>query len=105
MGTGYSSLSHLQFFPVDELKIDRSFVPRMEDGEREASFVRTMLSLARSIGVEVVAEGIERDTQQVALTMMGCQTGQGFHFSRPVAGSAVDAWLAERERVGVTADG
>jgi len=97
-GTGYSSLSHLQYFPVDELKIDRSFVSRMEDGEREASFVRTMLSLAHSIGVEVVAEGIERDTQEQALTELGCHTGQGYLFSRPVGGELVIAWLAQHAR-------
>ncbi|MCC6929838.1 MAG: EAL domain-containing protein [Gemmatimonadaceae bacterium] len=94
-GTGYSSLSHLQYFPVDELKIDRSFVSRMEDGEREASFVRTMLSLAHSIGVEVVAEGIERNTQEQTLTELGCHTGQGYLFSHPVGGENVVAWLAQ----------
>ncbi len=97
-GTGYSSLSHLQFFPVDELKIDRSFVARMEDGEREASFVRTMLSLAQSIGVEVMAEGIERASQEQALTELGCHTGQGYLFSRPVGAELVAAWLAQHAR-------
>jgi diguanylate cyclase (GGDEF)-like protein/PAS domain S-box-containing protein len=83
-GTGYSSLSQLQFFPVDELKIDRTFVARMDEGDREASFVRTMITLAHSLGVDVVAEGIERTTQQLALTQLGCNAGQGFLFSHPL---------------------
>ena len=83
-GTGYSSLSQLQFFPVDELKIDRTFVARMDEGEREASFVRTMITLAHSLGVDVVAEGIERSAQQQVLTQLGCNAGQGFLFSHPL---------------------
>ena len=66
--------------------------------ERETSFVRTMLSLAHSIGVEVVAEGIERDTQEKALTELGCHTGQGYLFSRPVGGELVIAWLEQHAR-------
>jgi diguanylate cyclase (GGDEF)-like protein/PAS domain S-box-containing protein len=93
-GTGYSSLSHLQFFPVDELKIDRTFVARLGDGEREASFVRTMVSLAQSLGVEVVAEGIELDAQRDFLNALGCETGQGFLFSRPMPAPALAAYLA-----------
>lgn len=94
-GTGYSSLSHLQFFPVDELKIDRTFVARLEDGERGASFVRTMVALARSLGVEVVAEGIERQAQQDFLTNLGCDTGQGYLFSRPIESKELAAYVAE----------
>jgi diguanylate cyclase (GGDEF)-like protein/PAS domain S-box-containing protein len=99
-GTGYSSLSHLQFFPVDELKIDRSFVARVDDGDRGASFVRTMVSLAQSLGVEVVAEGIEHDAQERFLTTLGCDTGQGYLFSRPMTGD--DAEVYARERSGLT---
>jgi len=93
-GTGYSSLSHLQFFPVDELKIDRTFVARLGDGEREASFVRTMVSLARSLGVEVVAEGIELEAQRDFLNGLGCETGQGFLFSRPMPAPELAAYLS-----------
>lgn len=96
-GTGYSSLSQLQFFPVDELKIDRTFVARMDDGEREASFVRTMITLAHSLGVDVVAEGIERSTQQAVLTQLGCNAGQGFLFSHPLAINDALMYLATHE--------
>jgi len=99
-GTGYSSLSHLQFFPVDELKIDRSFVARLDDGERGATFVRTMVSLAQSLGVEVVAEGIEHDAQEAFLTTLGCDTGQGFLFSLPL--SCADASSYAQVRSGLT---
>jgi diguanylate cyclase (GGDEF)-like protein/PAS domain S-box-containing protein len=99
-GTGYSSLSHLQFFPVDELKIDRTFVARLDDGERGASFVRTMVSLAQSLGVEVVAEGIEFQAQQQFLTDLGCDTGQGFLFSRPL--TCGDASTYAQVRSGLT---
>ena len=99
-GTGYSSLSHLQFFPVDELKIDRSFVARVDDGDRGASFVRTMVSLAQSLGVEVVAEGIEHDAQERFLTTLGCDTGQGYLFSRPLTGADADSYA--RARTGLT---
>jgi EAL domain-containing protein (putative c-di-GMP-specific phosphodiesterase class I) len=83
-GTGYSSLSHLQYFPVDELKIDRSFVSRIDDGEREAAFVRTIIALAKSLSVDVVAEGIEEPAQRAFLQSAGCDFGQGFLYSRPL---------------------
>ena len=95
-GTGYSSLSHLQFFPVDELKIDRSFVARVDHGERDASFVSTMVQLAKSLGVEVVAEGIEKGSQEQFLATLGCHTGQGFLYSRPLSPADLVAYLAER---------
>ncbi|WP_411278980.1 putative bifunctional diguanylate cyclase/phosphodiesterase [Gemmatimonas sp.] len=94
-GTGYSSLSHLQYFPVDELKIDRSFVSRIEDGVREAAFVRTIVSLAKSLNVEVVAEGIEATGQQQFLRSIGCDFGQGYLYSRPLPASDVDAFVKQ----------
>jgi diguanylate cyclase (GGDEF)-like protein/PAS domain S-box-containing protein len=95
-GTGYSSLSHLQFFPVDELKIDRTFVSRVQEGDRDASFVRTMVSLARSLGVEVVAEGIEDAAQERFLALLGCHTGQGYLYSRPLTASATELYARTR---------
>lgn len=83
-GTGYSSLSHLQYFPVDELKIDRSFITRIEQGDRDAAFVRTMVALAKSLSVEVVAEGIEDALQHQYLHSVGCDIGQGYLYSRPL---------------------
>lgn len=103
-GTGYSSLSHLQYFPVDELKIDRTFVARLDDGEREVSFIKTMIDLARSLGVEVVAEGIEVDSQQAHLTTLGCDIGQGFLFSRPMALRDLAEYLNQRSAVGAASN-
>ncbi len=83
-GTGYSSLSHLQYFPVDELKIDRTFITRLDHGDREISFVRAMIALAHSLGIEVVAEGIEYHVQYAALDQLGCDIAQGFLLSAPL---------------------
>ncbi len=98
-GTGYSSLSNLQFFPVDELKIDRSFVSRIEDGDREAAFVRTIVSLAKSMGIEVVAEGIEEVGQQQFLHSIGCDFGQGYLYSRSLPAGDVEAFVTQAKQV------
>jgi diguanylate cyclase (GGDEF)-like protein/PAS domain S-box-containing protein len=92
-GTGYSSLGHLQYFPVDELKIDRSFVQRVTGGDRDAAFVRTIIGLARSLSADVVAEGIEEELQRRFLRRAGCDLGQGFHFSRPMPPAAVPRFI------------
>ena len=105
-GTGYSSLSYLQYFPVDELKIDRSFVKRIEDGERDAALVRTIVSLARSLSVEVVAEGVEEPAQEYYLRSIACDIGQGYLYSRPLAASDVANFMLAPRRfpsVGLTA--
>jgi diguanylate cyclase (GGDEF)-like protein/PAS domain S-box-containing protein len=83
-GTGYSSLSYLHRFPVDGLKIDKAFVDGLDGTERSAAMVRTILSLAHNLGVEVVAEGIEEVVQAEQLRDLGCGWGQGYLFSRPV---------------------
>ncbi len=98
-GTGYSSLSQLQFFPVDELKIDRSFVSRIEQGDREAAFVRTIVSLAKSLSMEVVAEGVETDDQQQFLHGIGCDLGQGYLYSRPIGASDVERFVEDARHV------
>jgi diguanylate cyclase (GGDEF)-like protein/PAS domain S-box-containing protein len=98
-GTGYSSLSHLQFFPVDELKIDRSFIQRIDQGDREAAFVRTIVSLAKSLSVEVVAEGIEEVAQQQFLRSVGCDIGQGYLYSRPLPSADVERFVADARHV------
>ena len=84
-GTGYSSLSYLDRFPVDGLKIDRSFVDVLDGTEESSTMVRTILGLARNFGLDVVAEGIETETHLQHLQALGCGTGQGFLISRPVA--------------------
>ena len=83
-GTGYSSLSYLHCFPIDVLKIDRSFVGRMTEGEQPLQIVRTIIELARVLGMDVVAEGIETPEQYRLLREMGCRFGQGFLFARPL---------------------
>jgi EAL domain-containing protein (putative c-di-GMP-specific phosphodiesterase class I) len=82
-GTGYSSLSYLHTLPLDMLKIAKSFVDGLSRGGREASFVRMIIELARTLGVGVVAEGIETQDQVNALLALGCDLGQGFHLGRP----------------------
>ncbi len=95
-GTGYSSLSSLARFPVDILKIDRSFVVDVaHDGDGQA-LVRSIVELGRSLGLVAVAEGVEAQGQVSALLDAGCGLGQGFHFARPMDAAAIDALLAGR---------
>ncbi|QNP40271.1 bifunctional diguanylate cyclase/phosphodiesterase [Lysobacter solisilvae (ex Woo and Kim 2020)] len=83
-GTGYSSLSYLHRFPLHSIKIDRSFVSALQRGERggSAAVVRAVLAMARTLGMDVIAEGVETDEQRDYLLEMGCELGQGFLFSR-----------------------
>ena len=95
-GTGYSSLSYLQRFPFDRLKIDRSFIDKMDDDEKSVAIVKTILMLGENLGIEVVAEGIETTGQLEMLRKLGCRLGQGFLFSKPV-GSVVVEKLLKRD--------
>ena len=95
-GTGYSSLSYLHHFPLDMLKIDRSFVSRMSREQGEPVIVHTIVALAQNLGMEVVAEGVETAWQVDLLKAMGCQFGQGYFFSRPVDAASAGALLGER---------
>jgi len=83
-GTGYSSLSYLQRFPVDVLKIDRSFVNDLTNENDDSAIIHSILALAKNFNLRVVAEGVEEEHQQKALTSLGCHYGQGYYFSRPV---------------------
>jgi EAL domain-containing protein (putative c-di-GMP-specific phosphodiesterase class I) len=98
-GTGYSSLHYLHTFPFDVLKIDRSFVDRMTEGKQPLQIVRTIIELARVLGMDVVAEGIETPEQEALLRQMGCRFGQGFLFSRPVGAEKVSQMLRQPGRV------
>ena len=82
-GTGYSSLAYLQRFPLDALKIDRAFVAEMTQDARAAALVEAIATMARSLGLTVVPEGIEIEAQREALLALGCRYGQGFLFGRP----------------------
>jgi EAL domain-containing protein (putative c-di-GMP-specific phosphodiesterase class I) len=92
-GTGYSSLSHLRDFPVDLVKIDKSFVQQMHDDPEIASIVAAVVNLARSIEIEVVAEGVETPAQLELLRAMGCQLAQGHLFGKPVEKAEVASLL------------
>jgi EAL domain-containing protein (putative c-di-GMP-specific phosphodiesterase class I) len=92
-GTGYSSLHHLHSLPFDVLKIDRSFVARMTEGDQPLQIVRTIVELARVMGMDVVAEGIETREQYNLLRQLGCRFGQGFLFARPAPAETVSRML------------
>jgi EAL domain-containing protein (putative c-di-GMP-specific phosphodiesterase class I) len=92
-GTGYSSLNYLHSFPFDVLKIDRSFVTRMTQGDQPLQIVRTIIELARVMGMDVVAEGIETLEQYRLLREMKCRYGQGFLFARPLSAEAITQLL------------
>jgi diguanylate cyclase len=103
-GTGYSSLAHLRHLNVDELKIDRSFVMQMDRGRADRAIVASTVALGRSLGVRVVAEGVETSTTRAMLTAIGCDLAQGYLFSPPVPGdkiapmvtaAAIGGWVAD----------
>ena len=97
--TGYSSLSYLHTFPFDVLKIDRSFVCRMTEGDQPLQIVRTIIELARVMGMDVVAEGVETREQYRLLRQLGCRFGQGFLFARPMSALAITQLLRLPGRV------
>ncbi len=92
-GTGYSSLAYLHQFPLDVLKIDRSFVSRIAPGGANGEIVQAVVQLARSLSLSVVAEGVEEDYQAALLRALGCDYGQGYFFSRPVDAHAAEQML------------
>ena len=94
-GTGYSSLSYLRRLPVDELKIDRSFVAGLASGQDEV-IVRSTIDLAHNLGLTVVAEGVENADVQARLLAMGCDAAQGTFISPPAAASVVRTWLRQQ---------
>lgn len=83
-GTGYSSLSHLREFPLDAVKIDRTFISRVTEREKDLEIVRAIVELGHNLGLEVVAEGIETKEQLQVVRYLGCDYGQGYHFSPPM---------------------
>ncbi|MFB2892918.1 EAL domain-containing protein [Aerosakkonemataceae cyanobacterium BLCC-F50] len=95
-GTGYSSLSYLHRFPVDTLKVDRSFVSRMEDSSENLAIVETVIMLSHKLGMDVVAEGVEKVSQMEMLRDLGCEYVQGYYFSKPLNSEAATALLAEQ---------
>jgi len=93
-GTGYSSLSYLKRFPLDKLKIDASFVRDIVNDSADLAIVHAVVSLGHSLGLKVVAEGVEHEAELQILNGMGCDIAQGYYFCRPVPADQFEAWLA-----------
>lgn len=96
-GTGFASLTHLSDFPVDIIKIDRSFVSGLEAMQKRRAITTSIISLAQTLDIEVVAEGIETATQRDLLRAMGCRTGQGYLFAKPADQQTITSWLREKQ--------
>jgi EAL domain-containing protein (putative c-di-GMP-specific phosphodiesterase class I) len=94
-GTGYSSLSYVHRFPLDALKIDRSFITEIGTGQRRSEIVRAIVNLGHNLGLEVIAEGVETHHQLEVLRSLGCEYGQGYLFSRPIEADAAVALIVE----------
>jgi EAL domain-containing protein (putative c-di-GMP-specific phosphodiesterase class I) len=92
-GTGYSSLAHLQRFPVDALKIDRSFISGMRDNQEGETLIRTLVQLGKALSIETFAEGIEQQQELSLLKDENCDSGQGFLFARPLDAAATETFL------------
>jgi EAL domain-containing protein (putative c-di-GMP-specific phosphodiesterase class I) len=104
-GTGYSSMAYLKRLPVDELKVDRSFILNMTANDNDAILVRSAIDLGHNLGLTVVAEGVESDAHVAALRSFGCDIVQGYHYARPMPAADVSTWLARHgrgQRVGVS---
>ena len=97
-GTGYSSLAYLKRLPVDELKIDKSFVMDMVDNESDAVIVRSTIDLAHNLGLKVTAEGVETQQAWDALGALGCDRSQGYFMARPMAADKLEEWLRNAQQ-------
>jgi diguanylate cyclase (GGDEF)-like protein/PAS domain S-box-containing protein len=98
-GTGYSSLSYLQKLPFDTVKVDRSFIKELGISAESSEILRTIMDLARSLQMEVVAEGVETEDQLHKLAALGCQYVQGFYFSRPTSAPVTQTLIQERDQM------
>jgi EAL domain-containing protein (putative c-di-GMP-specific phosphodiesterase class I) len=92
-GTGYSSLIYLKRFPVDQLKVDRAFVSGLGDNSDDSAIVASVVSLARSVGIVAIAEGVETAKQLAALQKLGCGCGQGYLWSRPLPADELEQMM------------
>ncbi|HCE07052.1 MAG TPA: hypothetical protein DEQ40_00330, partial [Oxalobacteraceae bacterium] len=98
-GTGYSSLAYLKRFPFDFVKIDRTFITDLTDNPEDAAIATAIIAMAHSLGLRVVAEGVETDSQLQFLRALGCDEMQGYYFSPPVPAAAFAVMLREGKRL------
>lgn len=96
-GTGYSSLSYLTDFPLDTLKVDRAFVMNLPDDRDAVTIARAIIGLAQNLDLHIVAEGIETDEHERFLQGLGCHTGQGYLFSRPLGAAEFNEFIAQNQ--------
>jgi EAL domain-containing protein (putative c-di-GMP-specific phosphodiesterase class I) len=97
-GTGYSSLSYLKSLPLDKIKIDKSFVQDLLDDDDDATIVRAIIQLGKSLGMQVIAEGVETAEQETYIIAQGCHEGQGYHYSKPLSARELTNFLKQAQR-------
>ena len=97
-GTGYSSLNYIAALPISSIKLDKSFIDRMQDSEMYRLLIKNVIGIARRLRFELIAEGVENEIQMKGLKQLGCDAMQGYYFSRPLPTRELDAFLLASEQ-------